>query len=85
MACRVVRRHLTGESAKNMGGLVEHYPPVGAALRLRGSQIEHYVVAWLRAADEHASLSGRFNRDGTVFDIPRDERRFAGMADAGST
>lgn len=47
-------------------------------------QIEHYVDGRLRAADEHAPLSGRFNGVGAVTDIPRDERRLTGVADAGA-
>jgi hypothetical protein len=50
----------------------------------RRSQIEHYVVTGLRAADEDASLGGRFDRVDAVVDVPGDERRLAGVADTGA-
>src|SRR5581483_5546304 len=49
------------------------------------SQVQHQIVAWLRAADECASLGGRFDRVGVVFDIAGDKRGLAGVADAGAT
>jgi hypothetical protein len=47
------------------------------------SQIENDVVAGHRAADERASLGGRFHRVWAVVDMSRNQRRLAGVADAG--
>ena len=49
-----------------------------------GSQIEHHVVARPRAADQRAPGGGRFDRLGVVVDGAGDERRLAGVADAGA-
>ena len=48
------------------------------------SQIEHYVVAWLGAADECASFGGRFDRVGAVVEIAGDEGGLAVVAHAGA-
>src|SRR4051794_16494141 len=47
------------------------------------SQIEHHVVTWLGAADERASIRGRFDRVRAVVDVAGDDGGLAAVADAG--
>src|SRR5262245_65696441 len=48
------------------------------------SQVEHEPVLRLRAADERAAVGGRLDGVGAVGDLAGNERRLAGMADAGA-
>src|SRR4029453_6405051 len=48
------------------------------------SQVEHEPVLRLRAADERAAVGGGLDGVGAVGDLAGNERRLAGMADAGA-
>src|SRR5262245_30626428 len=48
------------------------------------SQVEHEAILRLRAADERAAAGGRLDGVGAVGDLAGNERRLAGMANAGA-
>jgi hypothetical protein len=50
----------------------------------RSSQIERDTLARLRAADQRASLCGRFDGIWAVLEMTCDEGGLAGVADAGA-
>jgi hypothetical protein len=51
---------------------------------IRYSEIEHDVVVWVRAADEGTAVRGRLYWVGVVVELAGDQRRLAGVTDAGA-